>query len=152
MIRSLPAKRIRVALTGWLLATGGITSKYPSIFTRNIAVLTDDLRDEWKKNGGLKSMESLPGPKIYPFVGNLGYLKTDFHKMHNIQLEDAKKYGPIYKYHIFKIRAIIVQDPDICKEIYRAEGKMPMRDFSLSFREFMKERHKLHLPKSLLEL
>ena len=156
MMRLHLTGRAKFVLKRWPLATERpcwhITSKYPNIIARNIAVLSQDLKDEAERNGGLKSMDSLPGPITFPFFGNLEHYKTDFLKMHITQLKDAKKYGPMYKDKIFTTPVIVVQDPDICKEIYRAEGKLPGRDFSLGFREFMKERQKLQMPMSLLDL
>ena len=149
-------KRVKFVLTGWPLTKKlplrHISSKYPSIFARNIAVLTEDLKNEAERNGGLKSMDSLPGPRIFPFLGNWEHIRTGFLKFHITQLEGAKKYGPMYKDQVFTNRAVVVQDPEICKEIYRADGKLPQRDFSLSFGEFMEERERLQLPKSFIQL
>ena len=127
-------------------------SRYPIIWTRNIAVLTEDMKKDAEIHGGLKSMDSLPGPRTFPILGNLEHIRTKFMKMHITQLKNAKKYGPMYKDKFFRNNAIIVQDPDICKEVYRAEGKLPHRDFSISLREFLKAREKMQLPKSLLDL
>ena len=129
-----------------------ITSKYPSIFARNIAVLTEDLKNEAERNGGFKSMDSLPGPRTLPFLGNLEHLKTGFVKMHGIQLNDAKKYGPMHKDQILMTQAVVVQDPDICKEVYNAEAKLPYRDFSILLGEFMKEKRRRKLPKSFVDM
>ena len=148
--------RARFVLTGWPSTTQRplkhFTSKYQSISARNIAVLTEDLRNEAERNGGLKSLDSLPGPKTIPFIGNLEHLRKGFLKIHVTQLEDAKKYGPMYMDKIFANRAMVVQDPDVCKEIYRAEGRLPYRDFSTVLGEFMKEKQKLEMPTSLVEL
>ena len=127
-------------------------SRCPISWTRNIAVLTEDMRRDAEEHGGLKSMDSLPGPQTFPIVGNLDYIKRKFTKMHITMLNNARKYGPMYKDKIFRNSAIVVQDPEICKEVYRAEGKLPHRDFSLSLGEFLKAREKMHLPKSLLDL
>ena len=149
-------KKVRFAVNDWPLARirplTHITSEYPSLFARNIAVLTEALKNEAEKTGGLKNLDSLPGPKTFPLVGNLDYLKTGFLKIHDIQLKDAKKYGPMYKDQIFMSRGIVVQDPDICKEIYRAEAKLPYRDFSRSIGELLRERQRLQLPKSFIDL
>ena len=131
---------------------GHTTSKYPIIFARNIAVLTEDLKNEAERSGGLKSFDSMPGPKTYPVVGNLEYLKAGFLKIHEVQLKDAKKYGPMYRDQIFVTRGVVVQDPEICKEVYRAEAKLPYRDFSRSIGELLRERQRLNLPKSFIDL
>ena len=148
--------RVKFILTDWPLTTKlpprHISSKYRNVIARNISVLTEDLKDEAEKNGGLKSMDSLPGPRTFPLVGNLEHLRTGFHTIHIAQLKDAKKYGTMYKDQVFGTPAVVVQDPDICKEICRAEGKLPQRDFSLAFGEFMKERQRLQMPKSFIDL
>ena len=155
MMRLHLTKRVGFVLKASALAAERlprhITSKHRSIIVRNIAVLTEDLKNEAERNS-LKSVDSMPGPRTFPFFGNLDYIKTDFLNMHITQLNYAKTYGPMYKDQIFGTPIVVVQDPDICKEVYRAEGKLPQRDFSLAFGEFMKERDKLQMPKSLIQL
>ena len=123
-----------------------------AVVARRIVVLTEEMKEKAELNGGLKSIDSLPGPKAFPLLGNLDYFKNRGQNMHITQLRDAKKYGAIYKDKIFKANVIIIQDPEICKEIYRAEGKFPYRDFSSSFGIIMEENRKAELPKSFLEL
>ena len=156
MIRSTLTSRVGFVLTGKRVALDyrlwRTTAKHRNTSERHIAILTDDLRNEADKNGGLKSIDSLPGPRTFPVVGNLAHLKNRFLKIHITQVEDAKKYGQMYKDQVFMIHGVVVQDPEICEEIYRAEGKLPQRDFSLAFGEFMKERRKHNLPKSFIDL
>ena len=156
MRRILSASKVGFVLTEWASVTERpllrITAKHPNISAKHIAILTDDIKNEAEKNGGLKSIDSLPGPRTFPVVGNLEHLKNNFLKIHTTQLKDAKKYGPMYKDQILMTPGIVVQDPEMCEEIYRAEGKLPHRDFSISFGEFMKERQKYDFPKSLLDL
>ena len=127
--------------------------KYQNVVAaRRIAVLTEEMKEKAELIGGLKSIDSLPGPRVFPILGNLNYFKNRGLNIHLTQLRDAKKYGAMYKDKILKARLIVIQDPDICKEIYRAEGKFPHRDFSSSFGVIIEENRKAELPKSFIEL
>ena len=154
MLRLKVAKAARTGLLGCksTVEVHNTVSRYPIMLTRNIAVLTEELKKDAEINGGLKTLDSLPGPRTFPVLGNLEHIKTRFNKMHITQLNNAKLYGPMYKDQILMRHNIVVQDPDICKEIYRAEGKLPQRDFSIALGEFMKERQKYKLPKTFADL
>ena len=53
-------------------------------------------------------LDTMPGPKPYPFVGNV--LQLDFKKLY-IQLADfAKQYGGIYKIRLFSKPVVVVND------------------------------------------
>jgi len=148
------AKKVRSGLIGWTPSTKiqNCVSNYRSTLARHIAVLTEAMKNDAELNGGLKSIDSLPGPRLFPILGNLEHVKTSFLKIHITQLKDGKKYGPMYRDQILATPVIVVQDPDLCQEIYRAEGKLPERDFAFIFEEFMEERENRKLPKSLLDL
>jgi len=148
------AKAARLGLMGWKSTTDiqNAGSKYQILLTRNIAVLTEEMKKDAEINGGLKTMDLLPGPRTFPVLGNLEHIKTRFNKMHITQLNDAKKYGPMYKDKILMKQIIVVQDPDICKEIYRAEGRLPHRDYTINLDAFFKERQKYNLPKTFTQL
>ena len=154
MLRLNAASTVRSGLSGWTPKTKIQNSilKHPSALTRHIAVLTEAIKNDAELYGGLKTIDSLPGPRVFPILGNLEHIKTNFLKMHITQLEDGKKYGPMYKDQILATPAIVVQDPDLCQEVYRAEGKLPHRDFSLIFEEFLREKERLQLPKSFVAL
>ena len=154
MLRFEFVKKARSGVMGWkpTKEIQNTVSKYRLLLTRNITVLTEEMRKDAEINGGLKTMTSLPGPRLFPIVGNLEHVKKGFKKLHLTQLKNAKKYGAMYKDQLFTRRAVIVQDPEICKEIYRAEGKLPHRDHSLSLGEFVKERRKYNLPKSFTDV
>ena len=156
MLRLRSASKVGRILTQWISGKERsllrMTAKHPDTQARHIAILTDDLRIEADKNGGLESIDSLPGPRTFPVVGNLEHLKNRFLKIHITQLKDAKKYGPMYKDQILMTHAVVVQDADIGKEVYRAEGKLPYRDFSFALGEFLKERRKQGKPESFADL
>ena len=154
MLRFKLGKAARSGLMGWKSTTEiqNTVSRYSLVLTRTITVLTEELKKQTERNGGLKTMDSLPGPRAFPVLGNLEHVKTKFNKMHITQLNDAKKYGPMYKDEILMKKVIVVQDPDICKEIYRAEGRLPHRDYTINLDAFFKERQKYNLPKTFTQL
>lgn len=116
---------------------------------RNLTVLSDDTSPELTKNG---RWEDLPGPTLLPFIGNVNYLKDGFTNMHITQLEAARKYGAMYKDKIFGVKSIVLQDPELCEEVYRAEEKWPYRDFSSNVGALVEERKRHGLPKSFAEV
>ena len=45
----------------------------------------------------LRDFDSLPGPKLWPLLGNLEHLKKGITMTHEVQLEMVRKYGPVCK-------------------------------------------------------
>ena len=65
---------------------------------------------------GLISHVSLPGPKPWPYVGNL--LETvRYGGLHKAFIEYSKKYGRVYKMYLGRDPIITVADPEILKHI-----------------------------------
>ncbi|XP_065051327.1 1,25-dihydroxyvitamin D(3) 24-hydroxylase, mitochondrial-like [Rhopilema esculentum] len=114
---------------------------------RQITVLsqTTDTKD-------LRDFDLLPGPKLWPILGNLEHVKNGGKLSHEVQLAMARKYGPVCKDSLLGLRTVIISDPTIGEEIYRAEGKYPFRDFSYALGEFFEERKNLGLQPSIIEL
>eukprot|EP00795_Rhopilema_esculentum_P012775 gene12775-3508_t len=130
-----------------VLITKWINWSVVSLVKRQITLLsqatnTNDLHD----------FDSLPGPKLWPVLGNLEHLKKGVTMTHEVQLEMVRKYGPVCKDSLLGLRTVIISDPTIGEEIYRAEGKYPFRDLKFAFGEFFEERKNLGLPPSILEL
>lgn len=107
---------------------------------RNIAALSAEIQ---RNSAEIKDYESLPGPKLYPFVGNPDYLKDGFKNMHLTQLGHVRKYGPFYKDKILSTDIVVLTDPEVAEEVYRSEDKWPFRDFSTVLGVFFEEREKL---------
>eukprot|EP00112_Aurelia_sp_Birch-Aquarium-sp1_P021491 Seg5807.2 transcript_id=Seg5807.2/GoldUCD/mRNA.D3Y31 product="1 25-dihydroxyvitamin D" protein_id=Seg5807.2/GoldUCD/D3Y31 len=117
---------------------------------RNIAALSAEIQ---RNSAEIKDYESLPGPKLYPFVGNPDYLKDGFKNMHLTQLGHVRKYGPFYKDKILSSDIVVLTDPEVAEEVYRSEDKWPFRDFSIFLRVFFEEREKLlGMSKSIVQL
>ena len=64
----------------------------------------------------LTSHVSLPGPKPWPYLGNL-LDASKYGGLHKAFLEYAKKYGKVYKMYMGRDAIIAVADPEILKHI-----------------------------------
>ena len=65
-----------------------------------------------------RSLDSLPGPKGLPLVGNLHQM--DPTKVHRTFEAWAEQYGPVYKLQMGPQRAVAVSDPHMINELLRA--------------------------------
>ena len=80
-----------------------------------------------------KPFSEVPGPKSYPFVGNmLGFCTEDGNRdpTETIHiLENAWKYGDVVKLvaPIFRPNTVFLYDPDHVEQVYRAAGSAPYR-------------------------
>ena len=59
---------------------------------------------------------NVPGPKPWPFVGNLPEVKK-YGGPHLLQLEYMKKYGKVFTVCFGRKPSLVVADPDVVKEI-----------------------------------
>ncbi|KAL9966312.1 hypothetical protein ACROYT_G024366 [Oculina patagonica] len=64
----------------------------------------------------LTSHVSLPGPKPWPYIGNL-LDASKYGGLHKTFLEYAKRYGKVYKMYMGRDAIIAVADPEILKHI-----------------------------------
>lgn len=64
----------------------------------------------------LTSHVSLPGPKPWPYVGNL-LDASKYGGLHKAFLEYAKRYGKVYKMYMGRDAVIAVADPEILRHI-----------------------------------
>ena len=153
MLKTILTKTMKcpVAVSSSKFGISVFSSKSPRLFARNITALSDKIHAEASANGELKTMDSMPGPKLYPLIGNLKHFQNGLNKLHITQLEETRKYGPIYRDSLFGTTMVMVKDPEVSKEVYRAEGKFPIRDFSFGLRVFFEERAKMELPKSIID-
>ena len=81
----------------------------------------------------LTSHVSLPGPKPWPYVGNLVDV-AKYGGLHKAFVEYGKQYGKVYKMYLGRFPMITVADPEMLKHILvRDFDKFPNRpDFTRS--------------------
>ena len=98
-----------------------------------------------------RSFEEIPGPKLWPIIGNVKHVKNKPSNMHLTFLEACKEHGWFYRDNLYGTKLVLIADPQIAEVLFRDEEKWPYRDFSNSFRVFFEERRALGLAKGLLE-
>ena len=59
---------------------------------------------------------NVPGPKPWPFIGNLPEVKN-YGGLHLLQLEGMKKYGKVFSVCFGRKPSLIVADPEVVKQI-----------------------------------
>ena len=108
-------------------------------------VITTSCQDE-PTGENLKNISSLPGPKIWPVLGDMEYLRNGPKNMHLTFANQEKRYGAMFKSSIFGYFFVHVSDPDIAEEICRAEPRWPIFDLDLIFKELNDEATRLGYP------
>ena len=78
---------------------------------------------------GVRSFDDMPGPKGWPFFGDIfSYLKDADFKQQIAQLKsNFAKYGPIFKMTILGRTVVLIQDPEDVEIVIKADGRYPMR-------------------------
>ena len=75
----------------------------------------------------LTSHVSLPGPKPWPYVGNLLDV-AKYGGLHKVLIEYGKRYGKVYKMYLGRTPMITVADPEMLKHIFVKDfDKFPNR-------------------------
>ena len=93
-----------------------------------------------------KNISSLPGPKIWPVLGDIEYLRNGPKNLHLTFANQERKYGAMFKSSLFGYFIVHVSDPGIAEEICRAEPKWPIFDLDLLFKELNDEATRLGYP------
>ena len=94
----------------------------------------------------LKNISSLPGPKIWPVLGSIEYLRNGLKNIHLTFASEERKYGAMFKSSIFGYSFVHVSNPSIAEEICRAEPKWPLFDLDMIFKELYVEAARLGYP------
>ncbi|XP_033096244.1 1,25-dihydroxyvitamin D(3) 24-hydroxylase, mitochondrial-like [Anneissia japonica] len=83
----------------------------------------------------LKSIDTLPGPGIIPWLPtpvnkitqSIAVMFQDIKKNHEVIVENAKKYGKIHRTNAFGFDVVSLSDPQLIERFCRTEDKYPMR-------------------------
>ena len=86
------------------------------------------------QDGSVKPFNAIPGPKPFPFLGNIsilkeilqGKVKDDFPLSRMV-----REYGNIYKIYFESDAVVVINDADFVQTVFRNEGKIPVRNTTL---------------------
>ncbi|XP_071959483.1 1,25-dihydroxyvitamin D(3) 24-hydroxylase, mitochondrial-like [Antedon mediterranea] len=97
----------------------------------------------------LKSINDLPGLGIRgaplfvnKIISTAKALRQDMSKAHEMNMENAKKYGKMYRNSTFVIDMVVLSDPKLIETFCRSEDKYPERFQLISWIEYRKENNK----------
>ncbi|XP_041021375.1 cytochrome P450 76T24-like [Juglans microcarpa x Juglans regia] len=85
-----------------------------SFVSASIHVLASGLGGRKKKSGCLTSFP--PGPKAFPFVGNISCLQELRSKPHQTLAKLSKQYGPLMTLKLGSTTTVVISSPDTAKE------------------------------------
>jgi cytochrome P450 len=69
--------------------------------------------------GHIRSLDTLPGPKGIPFVGNLLQLDMKAQRMHQVLEAWSRAFGPLYRVKVMRQRALVVSDAELIHQVLR---------------------------------
>uniref|UniRef100_A0A8C5FBL2 25-hydroxyvitamin D-1 alpha hydroxylase, mitochondrial n=1 Tax=Gadus morhua TaxID=8049 RepID=A0A8C5FBL2_GADMO len=87
----------------------------------------------------VKTLREMPGPSIANFAWDL-FAKGGLSRIHELQLEGLRRYGPVWKASFGPILTVHVAEPSLIEQILRQEGRHPMRSDLSSWKDFRKLR------------
>lgn len=93
------------------------------------------------KSNDAKPFSEMPGPKGFPFLGNVLAMPKYVKKGYSfINMQEAfKKYGPVYKENLLAVDLVNVCDADGVERVHRLEGKFPRRIIPNSWKAWREE-------------
>jgi cytochrome P450/nitrite reductase/ring-hydroxylating ferredoxin subunit len=65
-----------------------------------------------------RQIDDLPGPRGIPFLGNA--LQLDLPALHAQGEAWAAEYGPLYALRVGKLRTVVISDPELAQQVFRA--------------------------------
>ncbi|CAL1608509.1 unnamed protein product [Knipowitschia caucasica] len=84
---------------------------------------------------GALGLEHMPGPSALSFAWDL-FGRRGLSRLHELQLEGARQYGPMWKASFGPILTVHVADPGLIEEVLRQEGLHPMRSDLSSWKDY----------------
>ncbi|CAG9463548.1 unnamed protein product [Pedinophyceae sp. YPF-701] len=90
--------------------------------------------------------EDIPGPKVYPLVGNLFEFFKYPNKVHLLYDEWFRTYGPIFKYTVAGKTSVMVSDPSDIEKVFKFKPQEANRGMQEPFVHY---RDKNNLPRGL---
>ncbi|XP_047457955.1 cytochrome P450 [Mugil cephalus] len=93
----------------------------------------------------LKTMDDLGGPSFLTTLNWL-FVKGYFPKMHQIQIEHKKIYGPLWKSTFGPMTVVNVASADLIEQVLRQEGRHPLRTDMPHWRTYREVRNQAHGP------
>ncbi|XP_041946363.1 25-hydroxyvitamin D-1 alpha hydroxylase, mitochondrial [Alosa sapidissima] len=83
----------------------------------------------------LRTLEEMPGPSLFSFAWDL-FGKRGLSRLHELQLDGRKRYGPMWKASFGPILTVHVAEPELIEQVLRQEGQHPMRSDLSSWKDY----------------
>ncbi|EDV24791.1 uncharacterized protein TRIADDRAFT_25545 [Trichoplax adhaerens] len=107
---------------------------------------TTAIPEEEEKIADAKPFSEIPGPKLYPIIGNLLTLikNNGYHQKrpHLLYSSYRQKYGPIFRDKIVNMKLLFVTTPEDFATVFKAEGKYPDRGPTMPWIVYREQRKK----------
>uniref|UniRef100_A0A9J8CSL2 Cytochrome P450, family 27, subfamily B, polypeptide 1 n=3 Tax=Cyprinus carpio TaxID=7962 RepID=A0A9J8CSL2_CYPCA len=87
----------------------------------------------------VKTLEQMPGPSAAGFIWDLLF-RRGLSRLHQLQLEGRRRYGPMWKASFGPILTVHVAEPELIEQVLRQEGQHPMRSDLSSWKDYRKLR------------
>uniref|UniRef100_A0AAR2J4E0 Cytochrome P450, family 27, subfamily B, polypeptide 1 n=1 Tax=Pygocentrus nattereri TaxID=42514 RepID=A0AAR2J4E0_PYGNA len=83
----------------------------------------------------VRTLEEMPGPSALGFIWDL-FAKRGLARLHELQLEGRKRYGPMWKASFGPILTVHVAEPELIEQVLRQEGQHPIRSDLSSWKDY----------------
>ncbi|KAG7477403.1 hypothetical protein MATL_G00069310 [Megalops atlanticus] len=83
----------------------------------------------------VKTLDEMPGPSVCAFAWDL-FAKRGLSRLHELQVEGRKRYGPMWKASFGPILTVHVAEPALIEQVLRQEGQYPMRSDLSSWKDY----------------
>ncbi|XP_066221935.1 25-hydroxyvitamin D-1 alpha hydroxylase, mitochondrial [Saccopteryx leptura] len=90
-------------------------------------------------DSALRSLADIPGPSTPGFLAEL-FCKTGLSRLHELQVQGASRFGPVWLASFGKVRTVYVAAPSLIEQLLRQEGPRPERCSFSSWAEHRRRR------------